>query len=54
MKALLGIVFCLNEKEEVVIEPAAYTFLCIFSRMNFLHAPYHLYSFYHACIMIIL
>lgn len=26
MKGLLGIVFCLYEKEEVVIEPATYTF----------------------------
>lgn len=34
MKGLLGIVFCLNEKEEVVIEPVTYTFLCFFSRMS--------------------
>lgn len=47
MKGLLGIVFCLNEREEVVIEPAAYAFLCIFSRMSILRAPYCLYSFYH-------
>lgn len=49
MKGLLSIVFCLNAKEEVAIEPAAYTFLCIFSRMSILHIPYasyiHLYVF---------
>lgn len=58
MKGLLGTVFCLNEKEEVVIEPAAYTFLCIFSRMSILRMPYCLYSFRHgetchACIMVL-